>query len=121
MTELDWSDFLAAFGVIDHRIARSAGDAQVLSDEMLASNFGPTVAKWGEEAGRIGRDLGDLLEVIERVRPDANADTDVIPLASIAEPTPLAAELLDIARRCEELACQPGIAAELRLLAARCE
>lgn len=117
VTEAGWTVLLEALRGLEHRLCRLAGDAQVLSDEMLDSNYGPTVAKWGNEAGRIGRELAQALEVIERVRPDAAADTDVIALADVAEPTPLATQLREIAQRVHDLACQPGLAAELRAIA----
>lgn len=82
---MTWRDYLTAIEAVEHRIARLAGDQSVLSDEMLDSNFGPTVSRWGNEAGRIARELAQLLEVLERLKPDANQDTDVIPLADVAD------------------------------------
>jgi hypothetical protein len=84
VTELAWSDLLVAMEALQHRLVRLSGDAAVLSDAMAEARAGTTVDRWAGEVGRIARELAQSLEVIERIKPDAAADTDVIPLSEIA-------------------------------------
>ena len=113
-----WRDVLTVLSTIDHRVSRLAGDEAALADAMREARAGAAVDGWAREAHRIAMELADLLTVIERVKPDGDSaqDTDVIPLDAIAEPS-TSDKLLDIAQRVHDMACQPGIAAELRAIA----
>jgi hypothetical protein len=87
VTESPLSSYLAAWDALRHRLARLAGDGLALGDEMhedTASEQSPKVSRWAKEATRIGTELAQSLEVIDRLADDA-ADTAVIDVASIAD------------------------------------
>lgn len=111
MTETGWSDLLVAVEALSHRMVRLAGDSAASEDvtAALAGQLSVRIAKAANqpnpdveailraardaiaglaasarEHGRHARELAHAIEVVERIRPDASAETDVIRLSDIA-------------------------------------
>jgi hypothetical protein len=90
VTESPIATYLAAWDALRHRLARIAGDAAALGDEIEEDGSAAAserVKKWAKEATRIGTELASSLEVIDRLADDA-ADTAVISVEAFAEDDP---------------------------------
>lgn len=99
MTEGKWSTALLGFRAVQTRIERLAGDQAVLSDEILeddAATASDKVERWGNEAGRIARELADMVGQVDRLlgpresaglaEVDESADTAVLDVGAFATP-----------------------------------
>jgi hypothetical protein len=95
VTEGKWSLMTLGVRALQTRIERLAGDEAVLSDEMAEARAGSTVDRWAGEAGRIARELADMVEQVDRLigpresaglpEVDEAADTAVVSLADCAD------------------------------------
>lgn len=85
MTEAPIATYLAAWDALRHRLARLAGDSLAQGDEINSDESAAASAKvkrWAGEATRIGTELAQALEVIDRLADDA-ADTAVLSLSDV--------------------------------------
>lgn len=109
---MTWRDLITAVEGMQHRIVRLAGDQAALAfvlteagEDGLASlakatnvpipnartiavltkTLADQLRTSGREADRIARELAQLVEVVERVKPDESEDTGVLELSAVAD------------------------------------
>lgn len=116
MTERRYADLCTSLQAHRLDMLDVAGRLSKRAHEQREARAGRTVDRWASETELDAVAVANGVRELSERADELLEDTAVLELADIAE-SPLASQLRDIAQRVHDMACQPGIAAELRALA----